>query len=144
MFGRRRPILGAAVLVGASRSAARHEVEKQAQRDAERPMAVERAAEKKLLEQKENDRRTQLAIDEAIAKENRRIENADKVPTCSDPVTKGYGAAHQIELTPSNVNSGQGVCKEQVNNTQYCPNCGHGCRRGDRFCTKCGHKQPTD
>mgnify|MGYP006877403929 CR=1 FL=1 len=108
MFGRRRrPILGAAVLVGASRAAARSEVQKQTQRDAETQIAVETAADRKWREERENERRTQLAIDEAIAKEKSRTEN-------------------------------QGA------NMRYCSNCGNACERKDKFCSKCGQRQPTD
>ena len=142
MFGRRRPLLGAAVLVGASRSAARHEVEKQAQRDAERHMAIEQAADKKWREEKENDRRTQLAIEEAIAKEKGRAENGNRSTAYPEAVPTGYGKAYQMEQAPPYGSYGQPVGENQTATTQYCPNCGYACKRGDKFCSKCGQKQP--
>jgi hypothetical protein len=65
----RRPVLGAAVVYGVSRLAARREVERQEQRNAEAQLSAERAAEKQRRDEEERDRGTQFAIDDAIAKE---------------------------------------------------------------------------
>ncbi|KAL5371813.1 hypothetical protein DPSP01_013994 [Paraphaeosphaeria sporulosa] len=119
MFGRRRPLLGAALVVGASRSAARHEVEREAQRSAEMQWAAEKAAVDKRREEEERDRRTQLALDEAIAKERQRTEST------------------QSSRQP-------GVGEKQAPNVRYCPSCGHACLRGAKFCSMCGEKQPED
>jgi hypothetical protein len=144
MFGRRRPILGTAILVGASRSAARHEMEKQKQRDAETQIAIERAADKKRREEEENDRRTQLAIDEAIARERSRNEDASKLPLCHEAVPVGHSTAHPIEQAQPYVSHGQGAGEKQEAKIWYCPGCGYGCKHGDKFCSKCGKKQLID
>ncbi|KAH8906506.1 hypothetical protein BR93DRAFT_998788 [Coniochaeta sp. PMI_546] len=67
MFGRRRrPILGAAVLVGASRSAARHEVQHQAVMQSQREIEIQREVDMRRREDEEQERRTQRAVDEAV------------------------------------------------------------------------------
>ncbi|KAM6529223.1 hypothetical protein FALCPG4_007370 [Fusarium falciforme] len=69
MFGRRRrPILGAAVVVGASRSAARHEVQRQAAMDTQRELEIQREVELRRRNEEEQERRMQRAVDEAIQK----------------------------------------------------------------------------
>ncbi|KAH7111167.1 hypothetical protein B0J13DRAFT_516338 [Dactylonectria estremocensis] len=69
MFGRRRrPVLGAAVLVGASRAAARHEVQKQVVMDSQREIQVEREVEARRMQEEEQERRTQRAVEEAMKK----------------------------------------------------------------------------
>ncbi|KAH7008917.1 hypothetical protein EDB80DRAFT_717664 [Ilyonectria destructans] len=69
MFGRRRrPILGAAVVVGASRMAAKREVKKQAMRDSERDFEIEREVETRRRQEEEQERRTQRAVDDAMDK----------------------------------------------------------------------------
>ncbi|KAH7034558.1 uncharacterized protein B0I36DRAFT_405013 [Microdochium trichocladiopsis] len=65
---RRRPLLGAAVLVGASKSAARHEVQKQTVMDAQREVEIQREVEARRRQEVEQERRTQRAVDEAMKK----------------------------------------------------------------------------
>ncbi|RKK59529.1 hypothetical protein BFJ69_g17300 [Fusarium oxysporum] len=65
---RRRPILGAAVVVGASRTAARHEVQQQELVEAQREDEIQRGIELRRREEEEQDLRTQRAVDEAIKK----------------------------------------------------------------------------
>ncbi|KAB5542755.1 hypothetical protein GE09DRAFT_225520 [Coniochaeta sp. 2T2.1] len=67
MFGRRRrPILGAAVVIGASRSAARREVQQQAVIQSQREIEIQREVDMRRREEVEQERRTQRAIDEAV------------------------------------------------------------------------------
>lgn len=69
MFGRRRrPVLGAAVLVGASRMAARREVQRQAMMDTQREMDIQREVDMRRLQEAEMEQRTQRAVDEAMKK----------------------------------------------------------------------------
>lgn len=69
MFGRRRrPILGAAVVVGASRAAARHEVQRQAVMDTQRELEIQREVELRRRNEEEQERRMQRAVDEAVQK----------------------------------------------------------------------------
>ncbi|EXA29025.1 hypothetical protein FOVG_19411 [Fusarium oxysporum f. sp. pisi HDV247] len=69
MFGRRRrPILGAAVVVGASRTAARHEVQQQELVEAQREDEIQRGIELRRREEEEEELRTQRAVDEAMKK----------------------------------------------------------------------------
>ena len=71
---RRHPFLGTAVVVGASRSAARHKVEREEERSAQMQQQADREAAQGRYEEEERDRRTQLAIDEALAKERSKKE----------------------------------------------------------------------
>jgi len=69
MFGRRRrPILGAAVVVGASRAAAKHEVRKQELAATEREREIQREIELRRYEDERQEQRTQRAVDEAMRK----------------------------------------------------------------------------
>ncbi|RGP59656.1 hypothetical protein FLONG3_11127 [Fusarium longipes] len=69
MFGRRRrPILGAAVVVGASRAAAKHEVRKQELMATERDREIQREVELRRYEDEQQELRTQRAVDEAMKK----------------------------------------------------------------------------
>ncbi|KAL4728700.1 hypothetical protein ACLX1H_003099 [Fusarium chlamydosporum] len=69
MFGRRRrPILGAAVVVGASRAAAKREVRKQDLIATERDLEIQRGIELQRRQEDEQERRTQRAVEEAMRK----------------------------------------------------------------------------
>ncbi|VTO91778.1 unnamed protein product [Fusarium graminearum] len=69
MFGRRRrPILGAAVVVGASRAAAKHEVRKQEILATERDQEIQREVELRRYQDEQQELRAQRAVDEAIKK----------------------------------------------------------------------------
>ncbi|KAJ4202408.1 hypothetical protein FSOLCH5_008627 [Fusarium solani] len=82
MFGRRRrPILGAAVVVGASRAAARHEVERQAVVDTQRELEIQREVELRRRNEEEQERRMQRAVDEAIQKA--AVENPAPQPSAA-------------------------------------------------------------
>ncbi|MCJ1339115.1 hypothetical protein MMC09_004404 [Bachmanniomyces sp. S44760] len=110
--GRRgHPLLAGAVVVGASRSAARHEVSAQSQRDAEAQRSAERnqrednqrralANEQSRFEEQERERRTKLAIDEAIAIE--RSRSRGPLPMGMDGQQGGYqmppnGVSYQVD-----------------------------------------------
>ncbi|KFY28070.1 hypothetical protein V491_00642 [Pseudogymnoascus sp. VKM F-3775] len=93
----RRPVLGAALVYGASRSAARHEVEEQNQRSVEAQLSADRAAEKQRFEEEQRERRTQLAIDEAIAKERSKYAAVETEPHYIPTNTKKTGI---IEVPP--------------------------------------------
>ncbi|KAL7907595.1 hypothetical protein GGI35DRAFT_481266 [Trichoderma velutinum] len=83
MFGRRRrPVLGAAVLVGASRAAARHEVQRQAVVQSQREMDIQREVDIRRLQEVEMEQRTQRAVDEAMKK----AATENPVPQQSAPV----------------------------------------------------------
>jgi hypothetical protein len=87
MFGpRRRPILGTALVIGASRASARREVERQtalqaqrewdiqraaearARQQADEEARIHRAAEEKQRKKEEEDARVKKAVEEAVAK----------------------------------------------------------------------------
>ncbi|KAK3323143.1 hypothetical protein B0T19DRAFT_476299 [Cercophora scortea] len=69
MFGRRRrPVLGTAVVIGASRAAARHEVQKQSTSQLQYEDDVAREAERKRQEEAEQEERTQRAVEQALKK----------------------------------------------------------------------------
>ncbi|KAF4456809.1 hypothetical protein F53441_1160 [Fusarium austroafricanum] len=69
MFGRRRrPILGAVVVYGASRAAVKHEVRKQELMASERDREIEREVDLRRREEEEQELRTQRAVDETMKK----------------------------------------------------------------------------
>jgi len=130
---RRSPLLGAAVVIGASRSAARREVSKQELMQEERNAEIQRSneevrreAERKRYEEEEQKRRTQLAIDEAIAKERARTEQQARAAVQPNPNISGH-----LDV-PVNRQAGD----------RYCVECGLACKREDKFCSRCGAKQP--
>jgi len=160
MFGRRRrPILGTALVIGASRASARHEVQRQVaaqtQRDyqiqqeveyrsrqkEEEEARIQRAAEDKQRQKEEEEARIQRAVDEAI-----RAQAAAAAP----PVQ----AAAPIALVPGMpppppppyapqtmggpVLQPVPVMAPEAQNCRYCPSCGNGCELMDRFCSRCG------
>lgn len=116
--GRGRPLLATAVVVGASRSAARHEVASQNQQATQQQQARDVEAEKKRREEDERALRTQLAIDDAIGKE--RTRSAQMMPVPAQPI---YGP-HPM--------------KEGGGSHCFCGGCGVVRRREDRFCGGCG------
>lgn len=140
MFGRRRrPILGAAVVVGASRSAARREVQNQAERTAQAQAQQsqmqalqyeqeERAEAKRRREVEEENKRTQLAIEAALAKEKSRHED----------VLPPYGTAQPAY--PGTVQPSYGMAQAGREEKIYCSSCGQLNRRVDKFCCGCGRQ----
>ncbi len=77
MFGpprRRRPlaapILGTAVVIGASRHAARREVDRAASAQLQREWEIERAAEAKHRREREEEARVQRAVEQAVKNSN--------------------------------------------------------------------------
>ena len=142
--GHGRPLLGAAVLVGASRSAAKHEVAKQAQLASEAERSAQRAAEAQRREEEKNDRRTQQAINEAIEKERRRNELAQMESRNAAMNMGGSGSGSipggQI-IYSSNVRASE-AGQTMGADTFYCPQCRNVCRLGDKFCSRCGRQQP--
>lgn len=146
MYGRRRrtPLLGAAVVLGTSRSVARREVDKREQLNADLQMRADQRAEEKRREDEERDKRTQLAIEQAIAKE--RLSAAQTVGTVSaSPSISGRNdTVNEAAQAPLYNRYEQGVGDKQGGNINYCRNCGQACERADKFCRKCGSKQSID
>ncbi|KAK4209505.1 hypothetical protein QBC37DRAFT_450200 [Rhypophila decipiens] len=67
MFGRRRnPLLATAVVVGASRSAAKRQVNRESSNQAQYEQDVQKEVERKKREEEEQEARTQRAVDEAL------------------------------------------------------------------------------
>ena len=126
MYGRRRshPLLGAAVVVGASRSVARREVAQQTQAQVQRDQEIRYAEDRKRREQEETSRRTQLAIDESLAKERERVAMSSRQP---------------VEPPSHDAEPRSGSTKAE--NVRYCGACGSMCKFEDRFCPGCGAQQ---
>jgi hypothetical protein len=142
--GRGRPLVGAAVVVGASRSAARHEVAKQEQRNLEMQRAADREAEHQRREEEERARRTQQAIDEVIEKERSRTEQIEAAPRHTISNTGGAGTAYRADDVRSYPSYDPKISDRKEVNTRYCSECGNLCKLQDKFCSRCGFKQPTD
>jgi len=143
----RRPVLGAAVVYGVSRSAARREVEEQEQRNAEAQISAERAAEKQRREEEERERRTQLAIDEAIAKERSKNAAVEAEPRYVIANTGGTGMIDPYDDQPPHSNYKRGLAADENKGgatTHFCPECRSVCKLGDKFCSICGSRQPVD
>ena len=139
----RRPLLGAAVVYGVSRSAARRGVEEQEQRNAEAQISAERAAEKQRREEEERERRTQLAIDEAIAKERSKNAAVKAEPRYVIPNTGETGPYDDVPPY-SSYKRGPAADVNTGAVTHYCPECRNVCKLGDKFCSKCGCRQLVD
>ncbi|KAL7931398.1 hypothetical protein V8C35DRAFT_310304 [Trichoderma chlorosporum] len=103
MFNRRRrPVLGAVVLVGASRAAARHEVQRQAVIQSQREMDIQREVEIRRLREVELEQKTQRAVDEAMKKaalENAASQNAAAM--ASPPPQQFYNNQLPIPTQPT-------------------------------------------
>jgi hypothetical protein len=142
----RRPVLGAAVVYGVSRSAARRGVEEQEQRNAEAQISAERAAEKQRREEEERERRTQLAIDTAIAEERRKNAAVEAEPRYVIANTGETGITQPYDDVASYSSYKMGAATDENKGaaTHYCPECRNVCKLGDKFCSKCGCRQPVD
>ncbi|UPL02836.1 hypothetical protein LCI18_013770 [Fusarium solani-melongenae] len=107
MFGRRRrPILGAAVVVGASRAAARHEVERQAVMNTQRELEIQREVELRRRNEEEQERRMQRAVDEAIQKaavENPAPQHSVAALATPPPPQQYYSTQSPIPVQPQDV-----------------------------------------
>lgn len=114
---RGRPILGAALIVGASRGAARHEVAKQGQISAEAQRQAEAANQRQLQEEAARDQKTQLAIQTALVEERSR--------------SKSPMPSVQHNVQPVQQRGGQ---------AGYCTACGAQRNPANRFCGECGNR----
>lgn len=133
MFGRRRrPVLATAVVVGASSSAARHEVAHQGQVAATQQQVAQMQTELQMRDEEDRERRTQAAIDEAIAKErqhNEQIQAEESRAIANAMKATGGGAPPIYNSAPADAKT-----------VRYCRQCGNECHIGDKFCTRCGCK----
>jgi hypothetical protein len=112
---RGRPLLGAAVVVGASRSAARHEVARQSQMSAEALRQADAANQRQMQEEAARDQKTQLAIQAALAEERSRSKSP---------------MPHEHHTQQLNQQGGAVV--------GYCAACGMQRMAVDKFCSRCG------
>ncbi len=93
MFGpRRRPILGTALVIGASRASARREVERQTAAQAQREWDVQRAAEQQVRAQREEEERIHRAAEE---KQRRKEEEEERVKRAVEEAVAKSTAAQQ-------------------------------------------------
>ncbi|KAH6706620.1 hypothetical protein DL95DRAFT_334818 [Leptodontidium sp. 2 PMI_412] len=138
--GRGRPLLAAAVVMGASKSAAKSEVAKQEQLNFQRQQAADREALEKQREKEETERHTQQVIHEEIERERSRtaqIEADRQYATISNA-----GGPGETYHPPSHPNYGPRAPERKKAEGHYCSECGNFCMFGDKFCSKCGFKQP--
>lgn len=110
MFGRRRrPLLATAVVVGASRSAARREVGRATAGQAQYEQDVEQEAERKRREEEGQEARTQRAVDEALKRAGVAGYAADQQPSTASSSTQpvqqrqsAQAGALPVSVTPQN------------------------------------------
>lgn len=172
MFGRRRrPILGTAVVVGASRAAARHEVQKQELMEAQREEDIQRQIELRRREDEEQEQRTQRAVDEAMKRAALETQAAQQSAPAVSPLpqyrethptvqvqTQDMGLYDSVQnagpiiqpvpaypLGPQSYERGLQSSPDfdpaSKSKIQYCTQCGFGCQAKDRFCRQCGARQ---
>jgi hypothetical protein len=121
------------VVVGASRHAARREVALQSQ-------AASAAEAQRSADLAEQDRRTQLAIDEALAKERReKEETRGKEERREREETRGKEEMREAQSPPQ-----YSMDKTGAADTFYCGACGALSKRGEKFCSHCGRKHPIE
>lgn len=145
---RRSPLLGAAVVYGASRAGARRGM----QREAERQQAMEweaqaRAADRESRRREEERRRAEelerhkeqvkREIQEEEEKKRLRAQ-ADQQQQNQQPPPVYIQPPQQYAQQP-----GMGPPTGQAGvDTVFCTRCGNMCRVGDRFCSGCGNQLP--
>ncbi len=158
---RGHPLLAGAVIVGASRSAARREVGLQSQYAAESQRAAERsqreeearvalAVDRSRREDEERERKTARAIDEALARE--RSRGRSPLPGGMQGRSGGYQPAPSYGVS-SDV-QGQGAPPAYLSNNidmeglddmremggRHCTTCGSVHTWEDKYCAGCGCK----
>jgi rubrerythrin len=116
-------VLATAVVIGASRSAARREVSNQTQQQQYDQMS----SEQQKRDDEEREKRTQAAIDEAIAKERLRNEQIQ-------------AGASRVDAKDADTPPKYSGAPVDVKAVRYCRKCGRGCESSDKFCTQCGCK----
>ncbi|KAG5756161.1 hypothetical protein H9Q70_001245 [Fusarium xylarioides] len=169
MFGRRRrPILGAAVVYGASRAATKHEVRKQELMASERNREIEREVDLQRREEEEQELRTQRAVDEAMKKAALQQEAGQPTAAAMMPPQPRYDEAYPmmqaqtrdlgvfnpaedgntiIQPAPAYESVERRPQKGPVqgpapgSRVRYCTQCGFSCQDTDRFCRQCGARQ---
>jgi hypothetical protein len=114
-FGPGRPLVATAVVVGASRSAARSQVAAQAQMNAEAQRQAEAHYQRQLQEEAARDQKTQAQIQAALAEERSRSKSP--MPPAQHNDQSGQSAGAIIG---------------------YCSVCGHQRTAIDKFCSRCG------
>lgn len=171
MFGRRRrPLLGAAVLVGASRASARHEIQRQAALDSQREMVMRQELEAQRLREAEQEKETRRLVQEEVQRatsnnpntassstdSSQPLQQLHNSPPPSYPPAYHESNIRQGDATPTNsrqVSAGDNTYNnheaeassgpEVAGKTRHCTQCGAVCQVRDRFCWKCGAKHVT-
>jgi len=116
------PLLGAAVVVGASRSSARHAYAEAEQRNAQAQHNASQAAAQKAQVEAAQNERTQAAVRAALEEE--RAKDAVLTSTSQSRALQ-YENGHAVEAV-----------------TGYCSGCGNIRRGQDKFCGCCGRMHP--
>lgn len=170
MFGHRRhPVLGTAVVVGASRASARREVEQQTALESQQASQTHQSAEAKRRQGDEQDMRNQKTVEEALAKASfgatavavpaaspRLVQAGQPLGSAGTPHSSSPAAYYQLGSAeiPQNTPPTAQFFKGSQGATgvlmpagdhgpaiQYCPGCGNACEAADLFCGQCGRKQ---
>ena len=123
---RRSPLLGAAIMYGASRAGARRGV----QREAENQQALEWEVQQRVAAQQSRNAQDERRRNEEIEKEREQIRARLEQEERAKMDARN---AQQPTLGPP---SYAGV------DTLFCPECGQQCRVIDKFCKSCGARLP--
>lgn len=164
MYGRRRrPILGAAVLVGASRASARHEIQRQAEREAVMRQEMEAQRMREAEKEKQTQRLVQEEVQRAIStnqntassstEPSQHLQQPQNPPPPAYPPSyqeSNISSANTIPTSSRQVSARDDVYNDQktaaspaaeaVGKTRHCTQCGVVCQVRDKFCWKCGAK----
>jgi hypothetical protein len=126
---RRSPLLGAAVVYGVSRSAARREHERQEIRQSQREWEMQQALDRDRRQSEKAARE-----EERRREDERRREMATMRATpLQQPVMMPPHAVMQPAMMSPPYNGAPTTA-----NAMFCPACGNAVRMGDRFCNMCG------
>jgi hypothetical protein len=87
------------------------------------------AGELQMRDEEDRERRTQAAIDDAIAKE--RLRNEQVQAEANRQAARGVDTPPVYSSAPVNAKA-----------VRYCRQCGGGCELFDKFCTQCGCRIP--
>lgn len=143
---RRSPLLGAAVVYGASRAGAKRGM----QREAERQQAMEWEAQQQAAardardaRRRDDERRRAEELEREKEKVRREVEQEEREKALARAERYQAQQMHQQTLHPPPYQHGpQGQQAGPAAEVLFCAQCGNRCKMGDKFCSGCGNQLP--